>query len=106
MRPKNKIFRSRYAIEYSQHTCINAGYGQLLTATNNYYYLTEDIRRLIFNNRNQSYFTIIVTNPANLPLYIIVHAMISRKPSEALNGPLLKRLNYFIFGSSLINGLL
>ena len=98
MTPKYKIFRSRYAVEYSQHTCINAGYGKLLTATN--------IRRLIFNNRNQLYFTIIVTKPANLPLYIIVHAMISRKPSEALNGPLLKRLNYFIFGSSLINGLL
>ena len=103
MTPKNKIFRSRYAVEYSQHTCINAGYGKLLTATN---MLSEDIRRLIFNNRNQLYFTIIVTKPAHLPLYIIVHAMISRKPSEALNGPLLKRLNYFIFGSSLINGLL
>lgn len=103
MTPKNKIFRSRYAIEYSQHTCINAGYGKLLTATN---MLSEDIRRLIFNNRNQLHFTIIVTKPANLPLYIIVHAMISRKPSEAINGPLLKRLNYFIFGSCLINGLL
>lgn len=103
MTPKNKIFRSRCAIEYSQHTCINAGYGKLLTATN---MLSEDIRRLIFNNRNQLHFTIIVTKPANLPLYIIVHAMISRKSSEALNGPLLKRLNYFIFGSSLVNGLL
>ena len=66
MTPKNKIFRSRYAIEYSQHTCINAGYGKLLTATN---MLSEGIRRLIFNNRNQQYFTIIVTKPANLPLY-------------------------------------
>ena len=79
MTPKNKIFRSRYAVEYSQHTCINAGYGKLLTATN---MLSEDISRLIFNNRNQLYFTIIVTNPANLPLYIIVHAMISRKTFE------------------------
>ena len=86
MTPKNKIFRSRYAIEYSQHTGINAGYEKLLTATN---MLSEDIRRLIFNNRNQLHFTIIVTKPANLPWYIIVHAMISRKPSEALNGPLL-----------------
>ena len=103
MTPKNKIFRSGNVVEYSQHTCINAGYGKLSTATN---MLSEDMRTLIFNNHNQLYFTIIVTKPANLPLYIIVHAMISRKPSEALNGPLLKRLNYFIFGSSLIKGLL
>ena len=74
-----------------------------LHATNRMY---EDIRRLIFNNCNQLYFTIILTKPANLPSYIIVHTMISRKPSIALNGPLLKRLNYFIFRSSLINGLL
>ena len=102
MTSKKNIFRSGHVVEYSQHICINAEFGKLLAATNR---KSEDIPRLIFNNRNQLHFTIIVTKPANLPLHITIHTMISRKPSIALNGSLLKRLNYSIFGSSLINGL-
>ena len=47
MTPKNKIFRSGHVVEYSQHTCINAEFGELLIATNR---MSEDIPRLIFNN--------------------------------------------------------